>query len=508
MALKRMRDSDSAWMRPLSERNLHVVGLPHTNLQSDGKFAWCAYTKKLECFVKMNIGKRVFVYSGKEYSEYAPGGKLAGSRMYESNPNINWDADIDMWVRMHVKVAAAISNNAEDGDILCLICPGSRHILKYTPKYLIEFEIGVGYERVETRQAAYEDPMWQSCVNGVNRVKFPMNTRPNDVVIPNYYDPNDYKVITTDVTDYEYVLLPARKIWSKGGIVVAQAVDMINRRRKEEKRPLLRFVMCGGGTVEGLISECKGWVSEETANLLQQDWVVHKGVVDGEEKHRLYSNALAVVMMTQYTAPFEGAHVEALFYGTRVIAPRNGAFITTVQKMQEYWDGVLKKTRLPQQTMMLTEVATPECLATAIEQMQDAKPHDIKDRYDLIDFAKTYFSIDVAKQKYEDWFNVVIAGEYPDEFNTIRNATIYVCKALGLATGGDNSPLLIASRGGLTEISPKACLVFADYKCAHPILDKGWNRIAKASCDLYKLPHPLNTIPGYVFRAFHIYQRI
>jgi glycosyltransferase involved in cell wall biosynthesis len=116
-----------------------------------------------------------------------------------------------------------------------------------------------------------------------------------DVVIPNYFDPQDFK-FQAHKADY---LLFLGRVYEGKGIHIAEQVA---------KATGLRLVVAGLG------------------NGRAAEGVEYVGIVDSERRRELLANARALIAPSTYLEPFCGVVTEAHFSGTPTITCDWGAF--------------------------------------------------------------------------------------------------------------------------------------------------------------------------------------
>ena len=191
-----------------------------------------------------------------------------------------------------------------------------------------------------------------------------------EIVIPNYYDPQDFvhKVVPMNKRG-NYFLFVGRVIKPKG-------IDMAIRLTQFLGIPLK---VAGQGAEAGL-QDIGMWPPPPHVELL--------GYIHTEERKNLMANAKAVVCLSNYVEPFCGTHVEAMFSGTPVITSNWGAFV-------EY---------------NIHGVTGFRC--RTFEEMVDAakKVHTI-DPNACRSWAVKNFSMDRVAKQYEDFFNSAKASE-------------------------------------------------------------------------------------------------
>lgn len=120
-----------------------------------------------------------------------------------------------------------------------------------------------------------------------------------DVVIPNYFDPNDFKYRCESEKD-DYFVFIGNLIPEKGFHI---AVELANKLK-------FKLKLAGRGYVEGLDNE----------------YVEYVGYVDTESRKELLSRAKCAIIPSLYNEPFGGVQIECLLSGTPTITTDVGAF--------------------------------------------------------------------------------------------------------------------------------------------------------------------------------------
>jgi predicted 2-oxoglutarate/Fe(II)-dependent dioxygenase YbiX len=130
----------------------------------------------------------------------------------------------------------------------------------------------------------------------------------SDVIIPNYYAPDELEFSSTKD---DYFLFVGRIGTAKG---VDYAIEMTRRIGA-------KLVVAGQNVEEGL-KEVNLWPPPPHVEII--------GYIDLEQKKKLMSKAKAVICFSKYVEPFCAVHAEALLSGTPVISSDWGAFVEFV----------------------------------------------------------------------------------------------------------------------------------------------------------------------------------
>jgi glycosyltransferase involved in cell wall biosynthesis len=280
---------------------VHIVSLPHTQVTRD--FDWCAYTGKVRRFGHMlelrghdpvtycgtrfdGAGKHVCVVDRYDLNRWF-GGPWPTDRVFDQ-----WDPTAPCWVDMNAAAVDAIREHWAPGDAIGIIAGRCQAAIADAFPGALILEWGIGYEGIlDHTHHAFESQTWRHYVYGFNRWG---DGRNFDTVIPNAFDPADYRIGDDD----GYLLFLGRHTERKGLGVV------------RELAKTHRVVTAGqGGPLDGL---------------------EYRGVVLGDEKAELLAHATAVLVPTTYVEPFGGVAVEAMLSGVPAITTDFGAFTETV----------------------------------------------------------------------------------------------------------------------------------------------------------------------------------
>lgn len=290
------------------------------------EFANCAYTQKVVKFGRMmtEAGWDVILYSGDEnespVTEHVPlftREEMAawfGTDDAAKLPTAagTWDGRHVSAMNFNARALAAIAKRYEKRD-LCLLTGGLSQkmiadVMNALDVWAIEW--AVGYEGWFTDAVAFESQSWRHHCYGLNQIR---DGRWNDVVIPNFFDVDDFELAETKE---DYLLFIGRLVARKGPHVAAEIA-------RELDMPL---VVAGAGAKnhrDGKFIEC------EDGTRIEGD-VAYVGVVNPKQRSGLMGSARAVLVPTTYIEPFGGVAVEAQFCGTPAVTTDWGAFTETV----------------------------------------------------------------------------------------------------------------------------------------------------------------------------------
>ncbi|MCX8008845.1 MAG: glycosyltransferase, partial [Patescibacteria group bacterium] len=159
---------------------------------------------------------------------------------------------------------------------------------------LIVVEPGIGYGSGHFAQwRVYESHAIRNAVLGAKSVGECGHENWYHVVIPNYFEPEDY-LFSPEREDY--FLFMGRVYVGKGIDIAYQVCRQLNER----------LIIAGQGSLE----DC---------GYGETDKIKHIGFADFEMKKNLLSKAKGFFLPSMYTEPFGGAAVEAMFSGCPII---------------------------------------------------------------------------------------------------------------------------------------------------------------------------------------------
>jgi glycosyltransferase involved in cell wall biosynthesis len=380
-------------------KSIHVVGLPHIALDGENTVPWCAYSNKALRFIKMmrGLGWTVHVYEGKRYSD-----KIIEKTEFINVPT--WEHSDPWWEQMHKKVVPDIAKQANDGDILaCLMSTQESLAIRIKNpgmgrkgKKVIPVEIGVGYERITAQYAAFESSEWQAFVyaslqfTGKCHSSSIASLRMLDAIIPNAYSADEFAEFISiedrkDSSGKRYVLSVCRKDAAKG---ILECISMVQKMRLKLKEDI-HLKIVGPGNLKSNFER-----AQLDPEKLDEAWIEDIGIVAGEVKKQIFANASLFVLMTQYVAPFEGAHVEAALSGVPCIVSNNGIYHTT--------------SSISGGTIAPVSYCSDEATETAIRLYKSCTNESLRKSADkLIKWCGT----DVVAQQYDAWIKRIISFE-------------------------------------------------------------------------------------------------
>lgn len=305
---------------------LHVPSLPWT--QTTPAYLSCAYTQKVVkfCRMMMSLGHEVILYAGvdneapcTEHHVVVPEDDrllwYGGERWLPTqHARISWDPLTPPWTTMNSRVVELMRQGTlvdEHADVICLISGFCQNDIALAWPDTQVAEWGIGYEGVvPNAHWCFESYAWMHYVYAKQGM---VNGRWYDVVIPNSFDPADFRL---GDGDGGYLLYLGRMVYRKGPLVAAQIAQRLGMH-----------LVCAGPGADKVMGG--GWRSEE--EWVQGDHITYVGTVDAAHRADLLAGAAALLAPTLYIEPFGGVAVEAMLSGTPVVATPWGAFPETVR---------------------------------------------------------------------------------------------------------------------------------------------------------------------------------
>lgn len=300
----------------MNKLRLHVLGIPHTRTNLD--YVACAYTQKAYKFCKMMTerGHTVFHYGVEGSNPICTENisvvsneiynRVYGSHDFHSK-FFRYDMNDECYQTFFTNAIAEISKRKGEFDIVLPFwgC-GVRPICDALDSHFIVIEPGIGYGegswcnyRVFESYAIYHAYCGTSSIVNCNMSNY-------DVVIPNYFDKNDFDYnddINSRLKDDPYFLFIGRVYDGKGVNIALQVCQMLNVKLK-----------------------IAGQLSDEYRDASWPSNVEFVGYVNKEQRNELMRNAVASFLPSQYLEPFGGVQVENLLCGTPTITSDWGAF--------------------------------------------------------------------------------------------------------------------------------------------------------------------------------------
>ena len=295
---------------------LHVLGLAHTKTTKE--FSHCAYTQKVYKFGKMltDLGHEVYHY-GAEGSDLQCTEHITcvtdSEQVYTYDdrgwPNVIFNPDYynDLaYKKFNERAIIEINKRKQPKDML--LCSMGRAQKSIADKVgMLAIEMGIGYTGTFSAYRVFESYAWMSYIYGMQMPNMGSCDGKNyDVVIPNYFDPDDFE-FSDKKEDY---LLYIGRLTPRKGVMIAYEVA---------KRTGLKLKLAGAGSLKDV-------------GIPDDDPLIeYAGPVDPKARSDLMKSARAVMVPTIYLEPFGGVNVEAMFCGTPAITSDFGGFVETVQ---------------------------------------------------------------------------------------------------------------------------------------------------------------------------------
>lgn len=299
----------------------HVINLPHTICSKE--YNACAYTQKVYkfCLMMKSLGHKVILYahpdstaprdelvpiiSKKEHREF-----FGDNDWRKEFFKIEWSNGAKYFRLINERAKDIINKTAKKGDFVALIT-GTPHkdlIDKLDLSKVIPVEYGIGYRGVYAKYKVFESYAQMHHVYSIKSVD--TDGEFYDAVIPNYFDPDDFRVAENPTNDY-YLYL-GRMIKRKGVYIASETVRRIGGKLK----------LAG----QGIVEHREGYVRFEDGTELEGEHIEYVGYADVTKRRELMANAIATFVPTYYLEPFGGVSVESLMCGTPIITTDWGAF--------------------------------------------------------------------------------------------------------------------------------------------------------------------------------------
>jgi glycosyltransferase involved in cell wall biosynthesis len=293
----------------------HILGVPHTI--SIREYSVCPFTQKIVklCTMLKARGHTVFHY-GHEDSRVDCDENITvttSDDVYKSYGDHDWRKegppayrlDDPIYKTFYAKSIAAVEQRKKPGDFL--LCPfGANHkpVADAHPDMLV-CEPGIGYpDGGFAKFRIFESYAIMHAYLGVPAIKKMRNDMWYDVVIPNYFDLEDFEF---SATKDDYFLYLGRLGPGKGTHIALQIVEEVGGR----------IIIAGPGSLSG---------NETRSNRPVSDYAELVGAVAPDERKRLMARAKATLTPSTFVEPFCGVHIESMLSGTPVISSDWGAF--------------------------------------------------------------------------------------------------------------------------------------------------------------------------------------
>ncbi len=281
----------------------HVLGIPHT--ASSKAYCACAFTQKVVNLCKMLTcrGHHVIHY-GNALSDVVCAEHVTVTNVEDIGPpelSGTFDENGATYAKFRNVAIGEIEKRKRPRDFL--LCAWASHkAVADVHRDLIVVESGIGYPAAHFAPfKVFESYAMLHAYRGLEAVRTANgNGWWYDVVIPNFYDPADFRF---SPAKGKYLLfLGLRSIGGEG-----KGINVAIQTAEAAGHPL---IIAGPGIFTEKVP----------------DNVEFVGFVDVERRKQLLASARAVLCPSQFVEPFCGVHVEAMLSGTPVITTDWGAF--------------------------------------------------------------------------------------------------------------------------------------------------------------------------------------
>lgn len=288
----------------------HVFGLPHTKTNQD--YTACAYTAKVLKFCRMmgSRGHTVIHYGHPDSQvEHAEHVNVITRETYDRVYGLHdfhseffrFSTEDAAYQEFYLNAAREVGLRKQAGDFLLPFWgSGHRPITDRHPD-CITVEPGAGYAGgYWARWKVFESYALYHAYYGLEAVGTCRQDN-YDVVIPNYFDPEDFEY--RPELKQDYVLFLGRVYAGKGLDIAIEATE----------RNQQRLIIAGQGSL------AQAGYAHTPAH------VTHVGYADRLLRRELMSQAQVSIVASQYLEPFGGVMVENFFSGTPVVSSDWGA---------------------------------------------------------------------------------------------------------------------------------------------------------------------------------------
>lgn len=273
----------------------HVLGVPHTI--SVREYSACAFTQKVVrlCTLLKRRGHTVIHYGHEDSRVECDEHVTVTKRSDLETAYGDWDwrkkgfprylLDDHAYRTFYRELIAAIHRRKEKGDFLLCAFGGNHKPVADAHGDLIVCKSGIGYPNgFFAPFKVFKSYAILHAYLGLGSVMTSNNAMWYDVVIPNYFDLDDFDY--SEEKD-DYYLIVGRVTSAKGVHIAMQIVEFVGGR----------LIIAGAGDLEGLSTRTQRPVSE---------YVECVGVVDPGARRVLMSRAKAMLLPSMFVEPFCG----------------------------------------------------------------------------------------------------------------------------------------------------------------------------------------------------------
>lgn len=285
----------------------HILGLPHT--VSSKEYVACAYTQKVVKFAKMMTDRgHTVIHYGHEDSDLQCTehvSVLTNKDLEIAYGNYDWrknfftfDTSDHAYQTFYKNAIEEVGKRKQPNDFILPFWGAGVKPICDIHSDMICVEPGIGYAGGHfSRWKIFESYAIYHAYYGLNSVGTCMQDW-YDVVIPNYFDPDDFTYAPE--TKEDWFLFIGRVYEGKGIDIAIQVTEKIGAK----------LVVAG----------------QNPENRTFPPHVEFVGYADTEKRKELMSKAKAAFVASTYNEPFGGVQVECLFSGTPTITTDWGAF--------------------------------------------------------------------------------------------------------------------------------------------------------------------------------------
>lgn len=293
----------------------HILGIPHTITTPE--YNSCAFTQKVVKLCKMlkqrghyviHYGHEDSVVECDEHVTVTTREDLArsyGDHDWRTQGFPDFRREDHVYSAFYANAISAIQARKERHDFLLCSFGGGHQAVADEHKDMIVCEPGIGYAGGYFAPfKVFESYAILHAYLGLGAVARTSNSMWYDVVIPNYFDLDEFEF---SAEKDDYFLFLGRVYSGKGIHIAVQIVEEVGGR----------LMVAGPGKVEQYMALTSRPVT---------DYVTYVGVADTQMRKRLMSRAKAMLLPSTFLEPFCGVQVESMLSGTPIVTNDYGAF--------------------------------------------------------------------------------------------------------------------------------------------------------------------------------------